>query len=58
MAQWDAQEGFQRVDPASYVRTELLLGDIPARISVDYRERVASDAEPRSGVAVTLSTRF
>lgn len=58
MAQWDAQEGVQRVDPAPYVRTELLLDDMAARISVDYRERVAGDVEPGSGVAVTLSKRF
>ncbi|MBO6608755.1 hypothetical protein [Altererythrobacter sp.] len=58
MAHWGAQEGVQRVDPAPYVRTELLPGDMVARIWVDYRERVAGDLERRSGVAVRPSTRF
>ena len=31
---------------------------LSARTSLDYRKRVAGDAEPASGVAMTLSTRF
>lgn len=53
-----AQKGAQRLDVGPTLRFDLSLGDSPARLSVDWRERVAGDAEPDSGVAVTLSTRF
>ncbi len=53
-----AQDGAERVDLGPSMRLDLRVGDTPARLSVDYRERVAGDAEPPSGVAVTLSTRF
>ena len=58
-ASWGgAQSGAERVDVGPSARLDLTLGEIPARISLDYRERVAGDAEPASGVAVILSTRF
>ena len=58
-ASWGgAQRGAERVDVGPSARLDLTLGEIPARISLDYRERIAGDAEPASGVAVTLSTRF
>lgn len=53
-----AQKGAERVDIGPSMRVDLKLGDTPARISVDWRERVAGRAEPGSGLAVTLSTRF
>lgn len=53
-----AQEGAQRLDLGPSARLDLTIGKAPARVSLDYRERVAGDAEPPSGVAVTLSTRF
>jgi hypothetical protein len=40
------------------MRLDWSLGDVPARVSVDYRQQVAGDAEPGSGVAATVSTRF
>lgn len=53
-----AQKGGNRVDLGPSMRLDLSIGETPARLSVDWRERVAGDAEPDSGVAVTLSTRF
>jgi len=53
-----AQKGSRRVDLGPSVRLDVTLGETPARLSVDWRERVAGNAEPDSGVAVTLSTRF
>lgn len=59
MAAWGgAQEGAERVDLGPSVRLDFSIDETPARISLDYRERVAGDAEPPSGVAITLSTRF
>jgi len=37
---------------------DLKIGAALARVSMDYRLRVAGDAEPGSGVAITLSTGF
>jgi hypothetical protein len=53
-----AQKGASRVDIGPSMRVDLKLGDVPARLSVDWREQVAGDAQPDSGLAVTLSTRF
>lgn len=53
-----AQEGAERVDVGPSMRVDVSIAQTPARLSVDYRERIAGDAEPPSGVAVTLSTRF
>lgn len=53
-----AQKGSSRVDLGPSMRLDLSIGETPARLSVDWRERVAGDAAPDSGVAVTLSTRF
>ena len=53
-----AQKGSSRVDLGPSMRLDLNIGETPARLSVDWRERVAGNAEPDSGVAVTLSTRF
>lgn len=53
-----AQEDAQRVDLGPTMRFDVTLGQVPARVSVDWRERVGGDAGPGSGAAVTLSTRF
>lgn len=53
-----AQKDAQRVDVGPTVRLDLNVGQVPARISVDWREQVAGDAAPDSGVAATVSTRF
>jgi hypothetical protein len=53
-----AQEDAQRIDIGPTLRLDLTLGTVPARVSVDWRERVGGDAGPQSGLAATLSTRF
>ncbi|MEQ8412476.1 MAG: hypothetical protein RIB52_13090 [Erythrobacter sp.] len=53
-----AQQGSRRVDIGPTMRLDLNVGEVPARVSVDWRERVGGDAAPASGVAATLSTRF
>lgn len=53
-----AQRGAQRVDVGPTMRVDMALGPVPARLSIDYRERVGGDAFPNSGVAATLSTQF
>lgn len=47
-----------RLDIGPTMRFDFDLGKVPARVSVDWRERVAGDAEPGSGVAATVSTQF
>lgn len=53
-----AQKGAQRIDLGPTMRLDVTLGQVPARLSLDWRERVEGDAGPGSGAAVTLSTRF
>ncbi len=53
-----AQEDATRLDLGPTVRLDLTIGKVPARVSVDWREQVAGDASPGSGIAATLSTRF
>jgi len=53
-----AQRDAHRIDIGPSLRLDLRLADTPARLSVDWRERVGGQAAPASGVAVTLSTRF
>lgn len=53
-----AQEDAHRFDLGPTVRLDLNVGNVPARFSIDWREQVAGDAAPSSGVAATLSTRF
>jgi hypothetical protein len=45
-------------DLGLWQRLDVTLGAVPARVSLDWRERVEGDAGPGSGAAVTLSTRF
>lgn len=53
-----AQEDAARVDIGPTMRIDMTIGEVPARLSLDWREQVAGDASPGSGAAVTLSTRF
>ncbi|KPP84951.1 hypothetical protein [Erythrobacter sp. HL-111] len=53
-----AQEGASRVDVGPTMQLDVRVGEVPARLSVGWRERVGGDAAPASGVAATLSTRF
>lgn len=53
-----AQEDAQRVDIGPTMRLDLTVGEVPARLSIDWRERVGGDASPGSGLAATLSTQF
>lgn len=53
-----AQQDAHRIDLGPTMRIDLKVGQVPARISVDWRERVGGDAAPDSGLAATLSTRF
>jgi hypothetical protein len=53
-----AQEGAHRFDLGPTMRLDVTLGAVPARVSLDWRERVEGDAGPGSGTAMTLSTRF
>lgn len=52
------QKDAHRLDLGPAMRADITFGKTPARISVDWRERVAGNADPESGLAVTLSTRF
>lgn len=53
-----AQKDAERIDIGPTMRFDLTIGAVPARLSVDWRERVGGDAGPDSGVAATLSTQF
>lgn len=53
-----AQKGAQRLDLGPTLRLDTRIGQVPARIAVDWRLRVAGDAIPGSGVAVTVATGF
>lgn len=53
-----AQRDANRVDVGPTMRIDLSLGTVPARVSINYRERVGGDASPVSGLAATLSTQF
>ena len=53
-----AQRGAARVDIGPTAQLDLPIGDGGARLALDYRVRVAGDAAPGSGLALTLSTGF
>lgn len=54
-----AQEGLERLDAGPTLSSVAPVSEkVFARISVDWRERVAGDAEPGSGPVVTLSAGF
>lgn len=56
---WGAvQPGVSRIDIGPHARLPLKVAQQPMSISADYRIRVAGDAKPGSGVAVTLASDF
>ena len=52
------QRGAGRLDIGPSASVALRLADSPARLSADYRFRIAGDARPGSGAALTLSAGF
>ena len=52
------QRGAGRLDVGPTIRLDLDLAGGAARVAADYRFRVAGNAEPASGVAITLSAGF
>jgi hypothetical protein len=53
-----AQKGASRLDMGPSASFDLPVGSVRTRLSADYRFRVAGDAAPGSGVAVTFSAGF
>ncbi len=51
-----AQKGAGRLDVGPSASVNVQLGQVPVRLAVDYRLRAAGDAQPKSGVAITLTT--
>ncbi len=53
-----AQEDAARLDIGPSASVSFQLGEGRGRLAADYRIRVAGDAEPSSGPALTLSAGF
>ncbi|HUD92736.1 hypothetical protein [Sphingobium sp.] len=53
-----AQPGVERLDIGPEIQLRLPLPQIAARLSMEWRERVAGKATPASGLAVTLAADF
>lgn len=53
-----AQPGASRLDIGPELQVRLPLPQLSARIAVEWRERVAGDARPGSGLAMTLAADF
>lgn len=53
-----AQKGAHRIDIGPTMRVDVAVGEVPARVSIDWREQIGGDAAPASGLAATLSTSF
>ena len=53
-----AQRGAERLDLGPPASLGLPIGPVPARLSLDWRERVAGHARPASGPALTLGADF
>lgn len=53
-----AQKGAARLDIGPSAAVSFRLGEGRGRVAADYRFRVAGDAEPKSGPALTLSAGF
>ncbi|MXO66542.1 hypothetical protein [Altericroceibacterium endophyticum] len=53
-----AQKGVQRLDMGPSARMMLDVYDTPARVTLDWRMKVAGNAEPSSGPALTISAGF
>lgn len=52
------QKGIFRIDAGPTVGTEIPVGDTRLHITADWRFRIAGDAAPGNGPALTLSTSF
>jgi hypothetical protein len=52
------QDDAARFDIGPTISTEIMLGAQPLRIDADWRFRIAGEARPASGPALTLSTAF
>jgi len=52
------QRDISRIDVGPRAALTVPLGTVSARIAVDWRLRVAGDARPESGAAITVSTGF
>ncbi|BBD98151.1 hypothetical protein SAMIE_1016520 [Sphingobium amiense] len=53
-----AQPGVSRLDIGPEASLPLPLPGIPTRLSFEWRQRIAGDARPRSGLALTLGADF
>lgn len=53
-----AQKGAARFDVGPSATLALKIGQAPSRVSMDWRFRIAGDANPASGPALTLSAGF
>jgi hypothetical protein len=53
-----AQKGAARLDVGPTASVNFELADQPIKLALDYRQRVAGDARPQSGFALTVSTGF
>jgi hypothetical protein len=53
-----AQRGAERVDIGPTATIDIPIAQGSARLALDYRWRLAGDAQPGSGLALTLSTGF
>ena len=53
-----AQKHAARLDVGPSATVSFRLGEALSRVALDYRVRVAGDAEPRSGAALTISAGF
>ena len=59
MGAWGgAQDGASRLDIGPSAAVSFRLGEGRGRVAADYRIRVAGEAEPASGPALTLSAGF
>ncbi|MGN7997569.1 hypothetical protein [Sphingomonas sp. 22176] len=53
-----AQRGVQRLDIGPTLVTSVPIGALQAHIALDWRQRIAGNARPGSGIALTLGSDF
>lgn len=53
-----AQRGVQRLDIGPTLVTSVPIGALQTRIALDWRQRIAGNARPGSGIALTLGSDF
>ena len=53
-----AQPGVSRLDIGPEIQVRVPLPRTAARLSIEWRERIAGDAAPSSGIAITLAADF